>query len=290
MTRTSGRTALVLGGGGITGIAWEVGVLVGLARAGVDVTDAETVVGTSAGSVVGSQVTSGLPLESLYAEQLSPPDAEIGGRLGRLAALKLVPPYVLPESGRDKLRRVGALALKAHPPGSADREAVIRSRLPVHDWPDRDLRITAVEAETGRFTVFDRDSGVDLVSVVAASCAVPTVWPPVAIDGHHYVDGGMRSTANLDLVAGAERVVVLGPLPRSFSKRTSLRAQLETVAPHEWSVITPDAEALADFGKNLCDPARRADAARSGLRQAADLIDEVAHVLGPGRPLRSGPR
>ena len=75
MTRTSGRTALVLGGGGITGIAWEVGILVGLARAGVDVTDAETVVGTSAGSVVGSQVTSGQPLESLYAEQLAPPDA-----------------------------------------------------------------------------------------------------------------------------------------------------------------------------------------------------------------------
>jgi len=280
MTRTSGATALVLGGGGITGIAWEVGILVGLARAGVDVTDAETVVGTSAGSVVGSQITSGQPLESLYAEQLAPPDQEIGGRLGRLAALKLVPPYVLPGSGRDKLRRVGALALRSHPPGSVDREGVFRSRLSAHDWPDRDLRITAVEAETGRFTVFDRDSGVDLVRAVAASCAVPTVWPPVAIDGHHYVDGGMRSTANLDLVAGAERVVVLAPLPRSFSKRTSLRTQLEKVSPREWSVITPDAEALADFGKNLLDPARRADSARSGLRQAADLVDEVAHVWG----------
>jgi NTE family protein len=278
MTRSSGRTALVLGGGGITGIAWEVGILAGLARAGVDVTDAETVVGTSAGSVVGSQVTSGRTLDDLYDEQLAPPDAEIGGRLGRLAALKLVPPYVLPGSGRDKLRRVGTLALKAHPPGSADRETVIRSRLPVHDWPDRDLRITAVEAETGRFTVFDRDSGVDLVSAVAASCAVPTVWPPVAIDGHHYVDGGMRSTANLDLVVGAERVVVLAPLPRSFSRRTSLRAQLEKVAPREWSVITPDAEALADFGRNLLDPAKRGDAARAGLRQADDLVDEVAHV------------
>ena len=278
MTRRSGRTALVLGGGGITGIAWEVGILAGLARAGVDVTDAETVVGTSAGSVVGSQVTSGRTLDDLYAEQLAPPDAEIGGRLGRLAALKLVPPYVLPGSGRDKLRRVGTLALKTHPPGSADRETVIRSRLPVHDWPDRDLRITAVEAETGRFTVFDRDSGVDLVSAVAASCAVPTVWPPVAIDGHHYVDGGMRSTANLDLVVGAERVVVLAPLPRSFSRRTSLRAQLEKVAPREWSVITPDAEALADFGRNLLDPAKRGDAARAGLRQADDLVDEVAHV------------
>ena len=278
MSRGVGRTALVLGGGGLTGIAWEIGILAGLARAGVDLTDADTVVGTSAGSVVGSQLAAGRSLEDLYDEQLAPPDAEIGGRLGRLAALKLLPPYVLPGSGRDKLRRVGRLALRSHPPGSVDREGVIRSRLPVHEWPDRDLRITAVEAETGRFTVFDRDSGVDLVQAVTASCAVPTVWPPVAIDGHHYLDGGMRSTANLDLVAGAERVVALAPLPRSFSRRTSLRAQLEKVGPREWSVVTPDAEALADFGKNLLDVARRAGAARSGLRQVAGLVDEVAHV------------
>jgi len=278
MARASGRTALVLGGGGITGIAWEIGILAGLARAGVDVTDADVVLGTSAGSVAGSQITSGLPLEDLVAAQLAPADAEIGGRMGRLAALKLVPPYVLPGSGRDKLRRVGRLAMRVHPPGSADREAVIRARLPVHSWPDRDLRITAIEVETGRFTVFDRDSGVDLVSAVAASCAVPTVWPPVAIDGHHYVDGGMRSTANLDLVAGAERVIVLAPLPRAFSKRTSLRAQLQKVAPREWSVVTPDAEALAAFGTNLLDPAKRADAARTGLRQSAGLVEEITHV------------
>lgn len=273
------RTALVLGGGGITGIAWELGILAGLARAGVDLTDAHLVVGTSAGSVVGSQLASGLPIDALYAMQLTPADEELGGRLSRLAMLKMVPPYVLPGSGRDKLRRVGSVAMKAHPPGSADRESVIRSRIPVNAWPaDRDLLITAVEAETGRFTVFDRTSGADLVTAVAASCAVPTVWPPVAIDGHHYVDGGMRSTANVDLAAGADRVVVLAPLPRAFSKRTSIRSQLEQVAPKEWSVVTPDPEALADFGKNLLDPAKRADAARTGLRQSADLVDELRHV------------
>jgi NTE family protein len=276
-------TALVLGGGGITGIAWEIGVMLGLARAGVDLTDADVVIGTSAGSVVGSQITSGIPLEELYAEQLAPADAELGGRFGRLAALRLVPPYVLPGSGRDKLRRVGSLATKVHAPGSVDRVRVIRSRLPVHEWPERDLRVTAVEVETGRFTVFDRTSDVDLVTAVAASCAVPTVWPPVAIGGRHYIDGGMRSTANVDLAAGADRVVVLAPLPRSFSKRTSIRTQLEKVAPQEWSVVTPDAEALAQFGKNLLDPAKRADAARTGLRQADDLVEEIQHVWGSGR-------
>ncbi|GAA1476551.1 patatin-like phospholipase family protein [Nocardioides aestuarii] len=274
----SDRTALVLGGGGITGIAWEIGILHGLAEHGVDLTDADVVVGTSAGSVVGSQITSGLPLEELYAEQLAPADSEIGGAFSRSGALRLVIPYVLPGSGRDKLRRVGSLAMKSHAPGSADREGVIRSRLPVHAWPDRDLRVTAVEAETGRFTVFDRDSDVDLVSAVAASCAVPTVWPPVSVGERHYVDGGMRSTANVDLVAGADRVVVLAPLPRSFSRKSSIRAQLEKVAPREWSVVAPDAEALAAFGKNLLDPARRADAARAGVRQAQGLVAEMRHV------------
>lgn len=273
-----GRTALVLGGGGITGIAWELGILAGLAEAGVDLTDADVVIGTSAGSVVGAQVTTGQPLADLYAGQLEPPDAELGGQLSRIAALKLVPPYLLPGSGREKLARVGRVARASHAPGSIDREAVIRSRLPVHGWPERDLRVTAVDTESGEFTVFTRESGVDLVAAVAASCAVPTVWPPIEIGSRTFMDGGMRSTANVDLAAGAERVVVLAPLPRSISKRTSIRAQLEKIGAREWSVVTPDTEALAAFGKNLLDPAKRRAAAESGLRQSEGLVEEMRHV------------
>jgi len=274
----SGPSALVLGGGGITGIAWELGILHGLAESGVDLTDADTVVGTSAGSVVGAQLGSGLSLADLYASQLEPADAELGGRLSRVAALKLVPPFVLPGSGRDKLARVGRVARASHEPGSIDREGVIRSRLPVRDWPERDLRITAVDTESGEFTVFTRDSGVDLVSAVAASCAVPTVWPPVEIAGRTYMDGGMRSTANIDVAAGADRVVVLAPLPRSLSKKTSMQVQMEKVGPRAWSVVTPDAEALAAFGRNLLDPSKRAVAAEAGLRQAHDLVEQVRGV------------
>ena len=273
-----GPSALVLGGGGITGIAWELGILHGLAEAGIDLAEADMVVGTSAGSVVGAQLGSGLSLADLYASQLEPADAELGGRLSRIAALKLLPPYVLPGSGRDKLARVGRVARAAHAPGSIDREGVIRSRLPVHDWPARDLRITAVDTESGEFTVFTRDSGVDLVSAVAASCAVPTVWPPVEIAGRTYMDGGMRSTANVDVATGADRVVVLAPLPRSVSKKASIHAQMERVAPRAWSVVTPDPEALAAFGRNLLDPAKRRAAAETGLRQSRDLVDQVRGV------------
>ena len=272
------RTALVLGGGGVTGIAWELGLLKGLADAGVDLSTADLVVGTSAGSVVGAQITTGRTLEDLYATQLEPADQEIGATLGRLTMLRLVPAYVVPGSQERKQARVGRLALKAHEPGGERRVEVIRSRVGVEEWPDRDLRVTSVEAETGRFTVFTRDSGVDLVRAVAASCAVPLVWPAVTIDGRHYIDGGMRSTANVDLARGADRVVVLAPLPQAFSKATSIKAQLATTGAAHTTVVTPDAHALADIGKNVLDPAKRADAARTGLRQAAEVLAQVRDV------------
>jgi NTE family protein len=272
------RTALVLGGGGITGIAWELGILKGLADAGVDVTGADTVIGTSAGSVVGAQVTGARSLDEVYETQLALPDHEIGAKVGRATMLRLVPPMLVPGSQERKLRRIGRMAMRAHPPGGAERIEVIRSRLGELSWPDRDLRITAVEAETGRFVVFDRHSEVDLLHAVAASCAVPLVWPAVAVDGRHYVDGGMRSTANVDLARGADVVIVLAPLPQAFSKATSIRAQLARTGAKGWVVITPDQQALTDIGRNVLDPTKREDAARSGRRQAADLVDVARHV------------
>ena len=274
------RTALVLGGGGITGIAWELGILKGLADAGVDVTTADTVIGTSAGSVVGAQVTGERPLDAVYATQLEPPDHEIGARVGRVTMFRLLPPMLVPGSESRKLRRIGRMSMRVHPPGGAERIEVIRSRLGDVPWPDRDLRITSFEAETGKFVVFDRNSGVELVLAVAASCAVPLVWPAVAIDGRHYLDGGMRSTSNVDLARGADVVVVLAPLPQAFSRATSIRAQLERTGARHSVVVVPDQQALVDIGRNVLNPAKRADAARSGRRQAADLVEKVRRALG----------
>lgn len=280
------RTALVLGGGGVTGIAWELGVLHGLAQAGVDLTTADLVVGTSAGSVVGAQVTGDRALADLYADQLRPPDGELAASLGALTLLRMAPAMLLPGSSRAKRRRVGALARKAHPPAgpgeTQPRVEVIRGRLRTAegdpDWPDRDLVVTAVAADTGELVRFTRESGADLVHAVAASCAVPLVWPPVVVDGRACVDGGLRSTANADLAVGADRVVVLAPLPRALSRRTSIAAQLERAAPGRSVVVTPDEQAVTDIGRNVLDPARRAGAARTGLRQAAAEVARVAEV------------
>ncbi|MGG5257792.1 patatin-like phospholipase family protein [Phycicoccus avicenniae] len=276
------RSALVLGGGGITGIAWELGLLHGLAEAGVDLTTADLVVGTSAGSVAGAQIRSGTPLAELYDAQLAPPEGEIGATLSRWTMLRLLPAVVRPGSAHQKRARVGRKALRAHPGDGAERVAVIRHRVPWEHWPSADLRITAVDARTGEFVVLDRDGGVDLVHAVAASCAVPMVWPPVAVGDRHYVDGGVRSTTNADVAEGCDPVVVIAPLPRSLTKASSIEAQLARTGARSTAVVAPDARALAAIGKNVLDPARRADAARAGRRQAAQVLREVETAWSSG--------
>jgi NTE family protein len=272
-------SALVLGGGGITGIAWEIGVLRGLELAGVDLSDADLVVGTSAGSVVGAQLTSGAPLEQLYDAQLADPSNEIGASFGRLTMATYAVLLLAPGGSRTRARRLGRASLRAagrpHATPEAERVAVIRDRLPRHQWPERDLRITTVDAETGEFVVLDRHGDVDLVHAVASSCAVPLVWPPVSVDGHRYVDGGVRSGTNADVAEGAERVVVLAPLPRSLSRRQSIPAQLARTGATSTAVVSPDAAALAAIGRNVLDPAQRRASAEAGLAQAASVTGEV---------------
>lgn len=153
---------------------------------------------------------------------------------------------------------------------------MIRDRVKISDWPERDLRVTAVNAETGDFEVFMKDSGVDVVHAVAASCAVPMVWPTVHIDDVPYMDGGVRSPSNADVARDAtDCVVVIAPLDRALSRAGRAREQLKRCQAARTVVVTPDKAAREAFGKNVLDPAKRADAARAGLRQAADVADEV---------------
>ncbi|MET8250805.1 patatin-like phospholipase family protein [Micromonospora sp. NPDC005197] len=271
------RRALVLGGGGVTGVAWELGLLAGLAERGAALTEADLVVGTSAGSVVGAQVRSGVPLQRLYEEQLAPPTGELAARLGFLAVARLV---WAGGRTRDAVRsraRIGAMAVAARTPSEASRRAVIEARLPAREWPARRLLVTAVDAASGEFVVFDGADGVSLVDAVGASCAVPGVWPPVTIGARRFVDGGMRSSVNADLAAGAQRVLVLAPTSAAFGPMPRLAAQVAELraAGSQVVVVTPDAGARTAIGRNVLDPARRAGAARAGWAQAATVADEV---------------
>lgn len=278
------RAALVLGGGGITGAAWEIGLLAGLVQAGVDLTTADLVVGTSAGSVVGAQILSGVPLDELYLRQLKEPVAEIPVRLGLLNIGRVLAMMVLPGDDRQVGARVGRAALRARTMPESTRRSIIASRLPANTWPERDLRITAVDAETGEFVVFKRDSGVELAEAVAASCAAPLVYPPITIKGRRYVDGGVRSGTNADLAAGCNPVVVLAPFTLAVRRRQRAETQLASLGRGIRSiVVTADGEARKAMGRQALDPAHRAASARAGKAQAPSVASAVAAVWSPIR-------
>jgi NTE family protein len=274
---TQGFT-LVLGGGGVAGIAWMTGLLAGLADGGQDLTDADLIIGTSAGATVAAQVGSGLGVAELYRRQTEPElqAREISVELNlEEFATTFSAVFEGATSIEEIRRRTGKFALAAETPSEALRREVIAGRLPSHDWPERRLLLLAIDAEAGEPREFRNDSGVDLIDAVAASCAVPGVWSPVTIEGRRYYDGGMPSADNADYAAGAERIVIIAPLgteavlpgAKPFDEVVgSLRE-----GGAEVTVISPDEDSWAAFGTNPLDPATRAPAAEAGRAQGLSL-------------------
>lgn len=269
----------MLGGGGVTGVAWEIGLLLGLADRGVDLSSADLFVGTSAGSVTAAQVTTGRPLEQLFEAQLGGATTEIAASLGTSGLLRFAAAGLWPGDPRKGRAWLGRAALRAATVSEAERRRVIEQRVGTEQWPEVALKITAVAAETGEFVVFDRSSGVSLVDAVGASCAVPLIWPPVTINGTRYIDGGVRSVANADLAEGYEQVVVIAPI--TASARRSGRPQIQAQALRvRHIVLRPSDAALTAIGPNPLDPSRRAPSAEAGRAQAARVADRVRAVWG----------
>jgi len=278
--------ALVLGSGGITGVAWEIGLLAGLADGGMDLAGADLVVGTSAGALAGALLTSGTPLAALYQAQCGPPAAEVSATMGRALMLRYLVAILTPGSAVRARKRLGRLSRASPPLAEAEREAVIGAMLPSHEWPAQRLLITAVDARSGQCTAFDSSSGASLIEAVSASCAVPGVWPPVQINGRRWMDGGMRSAVNADLAEGSDRVVVLAPISRGVRVMPPALRQCQHLAGTGSAVVlvTPGPEALAAIGPNMLDAARRGPAARAGYAQAAAAAAQVAAVWSGERP------
>ena len=278
-----GDQALVLGGGGVAGIAWTTGLLTGLAEAGQDVTGADLIIGTSAGATVAAQVGSGLPLDDLFARQTQPAlqsrEIPIELDLDKLAA-DWAEAMAGVTSAEEMLRRAGAYALAADTVPEAKRRAVIESRLPSRAWPTRRVQLVAVDAETGQPYVFDSQSGAELVDAVAASCAVPGIWPPVTIGGRRYIDGGVRSSDNADLAQGSERIVIISPLgyDSPIPSPQPLRQVVGQLRDRgsEVIVMVPDQASAAAIGANPLDPGTRVPAAEAGRAQGrGGLVDAV---------------
>lgn len=275
------RRALVLGGGGVAGIAWQTGVLLGLAESGADVTDAEMLLGTSAGSSVAAQISSGTALAELFerqadeAKQDHEPHAE--ATIDELVSMLARAAQNSDGSAIDTRRRIGAEALAASTITERERRAIIERRLPSHSWPRRDLRIVTVDALTGRHRVLDRGSGVQLVDAVAASCAIPGMWPPVTIGDHRYVDGGIRASENADLAVGFEKVLVfrVGALDLEHDPFDIERERL-VKGGSKVEVIAPDADSSAAIGPDATDIAVRSAAAVAGRAQGNAIAERIA--------------
>ncbi|MEV4042539.1 NTE family protein [Streptomyces sp. SAI-195] len=273
-------TALVLGGGGLTAYGWQIGVLAGLADAGVDLTDADVLAGTSAGSLLALDLARGSAPADLYKEQLNGERAmlEVDFTLGMTvrylwAALGSRDPATV-------VKRLGRLALSVRDVSETAVFDTMGPQLPVRDWPDRTVRMFAVDARTGEPTAFDADSGTDLLHAMSATCALPPLFPPVTIGSGRWMDGGVRSTTNADLVDDCARVVVLAPIPKGAGASPSARSQAETLAARgaRVALLTPDRDARRAFGRNALDASRIPGAAREGRRQGAAHAERIGEI------------
>ena len=280
------RRALVLGGGGLAGIAWQTGILLGIAddvpAAAQALLQSDVLLGTSAGSAVVAQISSGLSLADLFARQTAEESAEIdpGVDIEGIADLLLTALSDPDATVSQKRQRIGEVALNTDAVAEPLRRNVIAQRLPSHSWPDRVLRITAIDTATGELVVFDRDSGVDLVDAVAASCAVPGAWPPVTIGNARYMDGGVGSTINLAFADDCDVAVVLVPAgesaPSPFGAGTA--GEIDGFRGAALGVFADD-ESLAAFGPNPLDPRCRRGSAEAGRAQGRREAAAVAEFL-----------
>jgi NTE family protein len=285
----AGKRALVLGGGGSTGNAWLIGVVAGLFDAGLDLTEADLIIGTSAGSTAAAQITSASPTQlmadilAVAPQPRTGPVGSDGGRVPGPAASHMQRTgriIAAAEDAADMRRRMGAAALEltAAADGSERWRATVAARLPSQRWPEQAVRLTVVDAHTGEPVVFDRHSGVELVDAVAASTAG---GPAYSIGDHRYIDGGYRSVENADLAAGYGRVLVLSPFggrsrhPREWG--THLAAQVDELRARGSRVesIFPDSDAEHLFGANAMDLSLRPPAARAGYGQGRALAEQL---------------
>lgn len=299
-----GKRALVLGGGGPVGIAWECGLLAGLAEAGVDLSEADFIVGTSAGSFVGAQIAMGQDIKALAAPFLAMKDAppKPAGEAKPSPTRQAGPPPDLSflfrkmaeaASGARPAEEVraelGAWAAEQSP---MSEDAFIQSfgrflaGLPDDAWPTKGYACTAVDIETGRFHLWRQEDHVGLARAVASSCSVPGVYPPITLKGRRYMDGGMRSPVNADVATGYDTVVVVALNVAAGSEKAVARARAQLDGELEVlrdggarvELVLPDDAAQAAFGPNLMDARKRPGAAQAGLDQARVAADALRAV------------
>jgi NTE family protein len=286
----SGR-AVILGGGGVTGIAWQTGILRGLQDAGIELDQADAIIGTSAGSFAGAYLACGVVGE-YFDLQFTGEAAEIAASMSP-ESIKGFQRALVEGGGAPEAtgRALGRMAIAAKTVSSEDRAKVVSSRLPSTEWPAAPLRMTAINAQTGELHLFDKDSGVPLTTAAEASGAVPGLWPVVEALGRTWIDGGSYSAANAALGADYDRVVVVAPVVAGFPGQRGTRDEVADLQAAGVAVvlIQPDERASAAIGVNVFDPARRGPAAEAGRLQGQGMARKIVEVWGLGGGARGWP-
>jgi NTE family protein len=300
------RVGLVLGAGGVTGGAFHAGVLAAIEEeTGWDPRRAVHLVGTSAGSISAASLRAGLSAGDLLARTEGRPLSAEGARL-----MRDVGPIRRPPSARPARQPRSAASLAASLAGAATRPfasmpwARLAGMMPEgsvstdvisssiegffpEQWPEAPMWFCAVRQRDGRRVVFGRDSRPPVPDAVAASCAIPGFFRPVTIDGELYIDGGVHSPTNadvlLDVRSELDLVIVSSPMSISGSSlrmsidqptrrwsRTLLNSESIRLRGRGLPVVAfqPTADDAAVMGPNAMDPARRVPVARQARQSA----------------------
>ena len=279
--------ALVLGGGGAVGVGWQVGILRGLHDAGVDFTGAEEILGTSAGALVGALLSSGrnvadaLTALGTLATSIDP----VAVAAGNEAFLRARSQASLDTESGQWVQEIGHSALSAETIAQ-DLYLGLFEILEGIAWP-AGFHCTAIDAETAELVVWGPESGVPLSDAVASSCALPALFPPVTIDGRHYMDGGIISDLNATSVSSTDVVLVLSchPLGSPDAEDHDASSTSLAAADAELAQLRETTRLIAvgpDFGEmnitadQMMDPNVAAQAVRMGQLQAGR---EAAAIL-----------
>ncbi|MEQ1780758.1 MAG: patatin-like phospholipase family protein [Hyphomonadaceae bacterium] len=272
------KRALVMGGGGTLGVAWETGLLAGLESEGVSLANADFILGTSAGSIVGSTIARGVSPHMMAEMQIAAARQAAGSpaAAGPAPDLSKVMAFFMrmPETGEPPVELRREIGEVSRTSATMSEDAMLAQFAAIGvtgSWP-RNFACTAVDAVSGEFHVWRENDKVDFAHAIASSCSVPGIYPAISINGRQWMDGGMRSGTNVDVAAGHERVLAVVVIPMALANermkgRVNAEAAAVTKAGGRFAMIAPDAETQEAFGPNLMDGSRRIQLIEQGLRQ-----------------------
>lgn len=291
------QRAIILGGGGPVGEAWESGVIAGLKESGIDLSRADLIIGTSAGAIVGARLASRMPpsdfINAALAWPEGPPPRQQGDQtsssptpdlsflVGKLQEMNTV------KGSQQSIRAEIGQWAQTRPSVVSESQFVAsyKRRFPEKQWPSRAYECTSVETEDGSLHVWNGSSGVPLAVAVASSCALPGLFAPVTIDGHRYMDGGVRSVTSADLASGCKTALVLAPTigpvdAIMWNSVSPLNRELQTLRGGGCIVelIVPDSASLKAFGATLGADNHRAPAFNAGRVEGRNKAGEIAKV------------